>query len=153
MQSANCAAPFDERDTMRISAQLSNSRDDHQVTLFTNDSSHTITIHSKANGKGSRTNGGELLFLALATCYCNDIYREADKRGMVVEQVDVDVAGDFGSDGDPATGVTYRATVAAHASADEIRDLMLHTDRLAEIQNTLRVATPIILSEIEAISL
>ena len=39
-----------------------------------------------------------------------------------------------------------------HAKA-EIRDLMQQTDALAEIQNTLRVLTPVILDRIEAVSI
>jgi organic hydroperoxide reductase OsmC/OhrA len=138
---------------MRISAHVHNSRDQHQVTLRTDAAAHSLAVRPKASGFGSQTNGGELLFLALATCYCNDLYREAAKRGIVVAQVDVEVAGEFGAVGGPATGVTYRAKVAAQASAEAIRELMGHTDRVAEIQNTLRVATPVTLSEIEAVSL
>jgi uncharacterized OsmC-like protein len=92
-----------------------------------------------------------LLFLALATCYCNDIYREAAKRGLRVESVEVEVEGDFGAEGEPAQNVTYRAKVAAQASEGEIRELMSHTDRVAEIQNTLRVGTPVTLSDIDAV--
>ena len=98
-------------------------------------------------------NGGDLLFLALATCYCNDLYREATQRGITVEQVEVEVEGQVGEAGEPATGVTYRARVTAHASEAEIRDLIQQTDVLAEIQNTLRVPTPVILDRIEAVAL
>jgi hypothetical protein len=42
--------------------------------------------------------------------------------------------------------------VSAHASEEEIRDLMRHTDTVAEIQNTLRQMTPIALSSVEAVS-
>jgi organic hydroperoxide reductase OsmC/OhrA len=62
---------------MKISARLENSEAQHYVRVTTNDSSHSITIPPKPSGFGSSANGGELLFLALATCYCNDIYREA----------------------------------------------------------------------------
>jgi uncharacterized OsmC-like protein len=91
-----------------------------------------------------------LLFLALATCYCNDIYREAGKRGIAVEQVEVNVEGEFGAEGEPARNVTYRAKVVAQASESEIRDLIRHTDTVAEIQNTLRVLTPVTLADSEA---
>lgn len=138
---------------MKISAYLNNSQGDHQITLKTGETQHNINIPPKSNGFGSSANGGELLFLALATCYCNDIYREAAKRDIKVEQVEVEVAGDFGAEGEPATNVTYRAAVAAQASEEEIRALMRDTDRVAEIQNTLRVATPIALVNIEAIPL
>ena len=136
---------------MKISAQVRNTHGEHQVTLATNDNPHTIVIPPKASGFGSSANGGELLFLALATCYCNDIYREAAKRGIKVEQVEVTVEGQFASEGGPATNVTYRAKVVAHADESEIRELMQHTDTVAEIQNTLRVQTPVTLEDIEAV--
>jgi organic hydroperoxide reductase OsmC/OhrA len=119
--------------------------------MTTNGNTHSIVIPPKASGFGSSANGGELLFLALATCYCNDVYREAAKRGIQVERVEVDVEGQFGAEGEPATHVTYRAKVVARAAAAEIRELMQHADTLAEIQNTLRVQTPVALDHIEAV--
>jgi uncharacterized OsmC-like protein len=92
---------------------------------------------------------GELLFLALATCYCNDIYREAAKRAVKVERVEVEVSGDFGAEGEPAKNVTYRAKVHAQGTEAEVRALMEHTDTVAEIQNSLRVETPVKLAGIE----
>jgi len=136
---------------MKISARLENSRDYHQVTLQTNDNVHSITIPPKSTGYGSSANGGELLFLALASCYCNDIYREAAKRNIRVERVEVNVEGDFGAEGEPATNVIYRAKVTAQASEEEIRDLMKFTDTVAEIQNTLRIETPVVLIEMETL--
>ena len=136
---------------MKISARVENSEGQHKVSLGTNENTHSISIPPKPSGFGSSANGGELLFLALATCYCNDIYREAAKRGLKVERVEVDVEGDFESEGGPASNVTYRARVAARASEDEIRDLMQYTDRVAEIQNSLRYEIPVSLKGIEAI--
>ncbi len=138
---------------MKISAYVQNSAGELLVTVRTNNDAQTLTIPPKPSGYGSAVNGGELLFLALATCYCNDIYREAAKRGLVVEQVEVEVEGDFGAEGEPAREVTYRASVAARASEAEINDLMSYVDRVAEIQNTLRVPTPVILSGVEVVAL
>ena len=137
---------------MKISARVQNSAGQHAVTLQTNDTVHTLAIPPKATGLGSSANGGELLFLALATCYCNDLYREAAKRKINVEQVEVEVSGDFGAEGEPARNVAYRAKVTAQASEDDIRELMRHTDRVAEIQNTLRVSTPVQLTDIEVVA-
>src|SRR5688500_8737239 len=134
---------------MKITAKVENSKDDHQVTLQTNDNVLSIVIPPKSTGYGSSANGGELLFLALATCYCNDIYREAAKRNIKVDRVEVDVDGDFGAEGEPAKNVTYHAKVFAQTSEEEIRELMEFTDTVAEIQNTLRVATPVMLSQVE----
>ena len=83
-----------------------------------------------------------MLFLALATCYFNDIYREAAKRNIRVERVEVEVSGDFGAEGEPAKNVAYRAKLHAHGKEADIRVMMEHTDTVAEIQNTLRVETP-----------
>jgi uncharacterized OsmC-like protein len=136
---------------MKITATVENSKDNHQVTLQTNDNVHSIVIPPKSTGFGSSANGGELLFLALASCYCNDIYREAAKRNIKVERVEVNVEGDFGVEGEPAKNVTYSAKVYADGSEDEIRELMKFTDTVAEIQNTLRVANAVTLNKIEIV--
>jgi organic hydroperoxide reductase OsmC/OhrA len=137
---------------MKVSAHIVNSQGSHKITLTTNEHSHSIVIQPKPSGYGSSANGGELLFLALATCYCNDLYREAAQRNIRVDRVEVTVDGEFGAEGEPAKNVVYSAKVTAHASDEEILDLIWHTDTVAEIQNTLRVQTPVILSQVEAIS-
>jgi uncharacterized OsmC-like protein len=138
---------------MKIRARLENQKGLHQVTLATEGNAHSLTIPPKSTGFGSSVNGGELLFLALATCYCNDIYREAAKRGIRVEDVKVVVAGEFGAEGEPAKNVTYRARVASQASEELIRDLMERTDQMAEIQNTLLAGIPVHLSQLEIVPL
>ncbi len=138
---------------MKITAYVQNTPNDHTVAVQTDDTPHPLAIAPKTGAPGSSVNGGELLFLALATCYCNDLYREAAKRNILVERVEVSVEGAFGGVGEPASGITYRATVAAHAEADAIRDLMRRTDQVAEIQNTLRLGLQVRLVEVEAVPL
>lgn len=136
---------------LTISAQVMNRQGSHEVMLKTNDAEHAITIPPRSSGFGSSANGGELLFLALATCYCNDIYREAARRNITVRSVQVEVSGTFGeAPGSAAQDVTYSATVEAEASEEAIRELMRHTDTVAEIQNTLRQATAVTLAEVRA---
>ncbi len=132
---------------MKISAVVENRPGEHRATVQTGEMRRELAIPPKSEGLGSSVNGGELLFLALATCYCNDIYREARKRGIAVENVKVEVSGEFGGEGEPARNIEYRATVDATASEAEITALMQHTDRVSEIQNTLRTATPVVLAE------
>jgi organic hydroperoxide reductase OsmC/OhrA len=114
---------------------------------------HTLTIDrtTQAGGLGLGFNGGELLFLAIAGCYCNDIFREADKRHIKVKSVDVDVQGDW--DGNPvvAQNITFSVRIEAGASADDIRALAEYTDRVAEIPNSLRFGTPVTLAQVEAV--
>jgi organic hydroperoxide reductase OsmC/OhrA len=129
-----------------------NRQGEHQVILNTNDHTHSIAIPPKPTGLGSSANGGELLFLALATCYCNDIYREAAVLGIQVEDVEVEVEGDFGAVGKPARNIAYHARVKARAGQEAILALMRRTDQVAEIQNTLRVETPVRLGRVEAVA-
>ena len=134
---------------MKMNSNIQNSQGQHQVTLTTNDNSHSIIIPPKSSRLGSSANGGELLFLALATCYCNDIYREAAKRNISVEKVEVEVSGEFGAEGEGAKNVSYSAKVHAKGTEEEIRTLMEYTDTVAEIQNTLRAGMDVKLSGVE----
>ncbi|MGZ9222437.1 MAG: OsmC family protein [Anaerolineales bacterium] len=127
---------------MKFSAHIENSPSDHQITLRVEEKEQSLSIAPKPSG-GSTVSGGELLFLALATCYCNDLYREAAKRGITLNKVAVEVEGDFEAEGKPASNIAYRARVDANADEKTIHDLLLHTDTVAEIQNTLRAVTPI----------
>lgn len=126
---------------MKFSAHLKNHPGNHEVVLKVGDKEQSLPIAPKPSG-GSSVTGGELLFLALATCYCNDIYREAAKRNIKLESVEVDVEGGFETE-QPASNIVYRAKVKADASEEEVRNLMLYVDSTAEIQNTLRVGTPV----------
>ena len=127
---------------MKFSARVQNTPKEYQVTLKVGDKEKSLGIAPKPTG-GSSVSGGELLFLALATCYCNDIYREAAKRGIKVESVEVEVTGDFEAEGKSASNIVYRAKITANAGDDEIRELMNHTDTVAEIQNTVRAGIPV----------
>lgn len=123
---------------MKIKATVENSLNSHVTTVQTNEDAKRILIGSKATGYGSAINGGELLFLALATCFCNDIYREAAKKNIQVNSVIVEVTGDFSGEGEAGSNIVYSAKVDANASENEIKRLIADTDKVAEIQNTLR---------------
>ena len=76
--------------------------------------------------------------LALATCYCNDLYREAARLGVRLEQVEVEASADFPGIGLVATNITYHAKVSSPASEAEIAELLRQTDAVAEVHNTVR---------------
>lgn len=111
----------------------------------------TIDRAREAGGKGLGFNGGELLLLAIGGCYSNDIYREAAKRGMSIHNVTVKVTADWGGDPVRAQNVVFSVAVEAHASEQDILELVRHTDRVAEIPNSLRLGTQVELAEATAI--
>ena len=123
---------------MKIAARVSNTSSGHTVEVETDGRRQSIGIPPKSVGRGSSMNGGELLFAALATCFCNDLYREASKRNIAVQDVEVEVTGTFGNPGEPARDIGYRVQVHADAPQAVVDDLIRTTDAVTEIQNTLR---------------
>lgn len=122
---------------MQVRASVHSSTTAHEVAVSTDGRASVVAIPGRPGG-GSALNGGELLCAALATCYCNDLYREAARRGMVVHGVRVEVEAEFGGRGEPARRITYAAQVESDASAAEIEALLCETDAVAEVHNTLR---------------
>lgn len=128
---------------MKIASRVRSFEGTYEAQLATNDQTHEIGIMPKDDGKGSRANGGELLCLALASCFCNDIYREAGSRDIEVVSVEVEVEAQFGGVGEPAQSIVYSASVTGRASESELHDLIEITDGVTEIQNTLRQGMPV----------
>ena len=134
---------------MNITASVQSSKDGHNVVVATGDSQTSLDIKPKENGRGSSINGGELLFLSLATCFCNDIFREAENMNIAVHTLEVNVYGEFGGRGEPATDVSFDVKISADATAKKINELLNLTDSVAEIQNTLRIGVPVKLRQTE----
>jgi uncharacterized OsmC-like protein len=124
---------------MKVSAVLKNKQDKHEIVVTTNSDSKNISIPPKSSGYGSSVNGAELLLLSLATCYCNDIYREAAKRNIKVTEVEVEFSGDFGAEGEPGRNFQYKPTIKSNATPEQLDELISFTDEIAEIHKTLRL--------------
>jgi organic hydroperoxide reductase OsmC/OhrA len=130
---------------MEISALVTNAHALHEVTVRTETISQSLAIPAKPTGKGSAVNGGELLMLALATCYCNDLYREAARLNIPVDGVEVEAIAEFPGVGLAATNIRYRAHVSSPADASAIADLLSQTDTVAEVHNTIRTGAAVAL--------
>ena len=109
---------------MHVSAIINSRAGVNDITVTTEGVAKSIDIPAKATGSGLAINGGELLLLALATCCCNDIYREAAKRNMIIESVAVAATCLFGAEGEPGRSFEYKVQVASPHSAQEIALLM-----------------------------
>ena len=128
---------------MEISATVTSSAFAHKATVRTGAVSQSLAVPAKATGPGSSINGGEFLMLALATCYCNDLYREAQRLGIRIEGAQVEATAEFPGVGLAATNIRYRAVVESSADAEAIARLLRETDAVAEVHNTVRAGVPV----------
>jgi organic hydroperoxide reductase OsmC/OhrA len=123
---------------MQISATLKNTTTQNHIIVETNGNQKEVHIPVKENGQGSSINGGELLFLALATCFCNDLHREASRRDLTLQSISVRVTGDFGKEGESASNIKYEVDIKSPHAQDVITKLIKDVDNVAEVHNTLR---------------
>jgi organic hydroperoxide reductase OsmC/OhrA len=130
---------------MKVCAVVRNDASRHEVVVSSGSSEQSLAVPAKPSGQGSNVNGGEFLMLALATCYCNDLYREAARLGMPIESVEVEASAEFPGIGLAATNIAYRVKVSSSASAEKISALLRVTDAVAEIHNTVRLGVPVTL--------
>jgi len=129
---------------MEITAVVRNAPGTHDAVVATDGDERALALPAKTAG-GCGVNGGELLVLALATCYCNDLYREAARLGIALDGVEVRASARFAGVGLAASDIRYRARVSSPASAERIATLLRETDAVAEIHNTVRAGVPVLL--------
>lgn len=128
---------------MEISATVTNSASAHAATIRTDAVSQSLAVPAKATGLGSAVSGGEFLMLALATCYCNDLYREAARLRIPIDGAEVEASAEFPGVGLAATNIRYRAVVKSSANPEAIAQLLSETDAVAEVHNTVRAGVPV----------
>ncbi|WNM39694.1 OsmC family protein [Micromonospora halotolerans] len=111
----------------------------------------TLVVDRPADGGGDGLgfNGGQLLYLAVAGCVSNDLFREARAAGITLHRVEVTVHGDFTGDPAVSTEVGYDVRVEGDAAEARLRDLVARVDAIAEIPNSLRRGTPVRLRHAE----
>ncbi|MDQ5840329.1 MAG: OsmC family protein [Chloroflexota bacterium] len=97
----------------------------------------------EAGGGGLGFNGGQLLYLSIAACISNDLYREAATRGITLTRVAVTVEGEFPGRGSPSNPIDVDVKVDGDALAAEVEELVDEVDRIAEIPNSIRSTTPV----------
>lgn len=109
---------------------------------------HTLVVDrpASAGGGGLGFNGGQLLYLAIAGCISNDLYREGAELGIHVTDVVVEVDGDFPEAGSASTPITVEVDLAGDAPEDRLRALLDRVVEMAEIPKSLRGATLVTVS-------
>lgn len=116
---------------------------DGKVTALGSAWPFTLVVDRPAEGGGGGLgfNGGQLLYLAVAGCISNDLFRDARAAGIELSRVRVKVSGDFV--GEPAVSeeIRYEVEVSGEAPEEELRTLIDRVDEIAEIPNSLRQGT------------
>jgi uncharacterized OsmC-like protein len=109
---------------------------------------HTVAVDrpASAGGRGLGFNGGQLLYLAVAACISNDLYREAATMGLTVTEVVVEVDGDFPKAGAASTPIEVVVDLTGDASHEQLRALLDRVVEVAEIPRSLLGATPVTVS-------
>jgi putative redox protein len=103
----------------------------------------TVDRPAAAGGGGLGFNGGQLLYLSIAACWSNDLYREAATMGIELDGVEISVDGDFPARGAGSTAITVELTVRSSAPGERVRELIAEVERVAEIPRAIREGPPI----------
>ena len=125
-----------------------------EATAIGNAGPHTLVVDrpNEGGGRGLGFNGGQLLYLAVAGCVSNDLFREARAEGIHLESVRVVVRGDFAGEPMVSDEITYEVELSGDASQDELERLARKVDTIAEIPNSLRRGTPVALGRLRVVA-
>jgi putative redox protein len=96
-----------------------------------------------AGGRGQGFNGGQLMYLAVAACYSNDLFREAATANIQLARVVVIVDGDFASRGSVSSPIAVDVELEGNAPQADLDRLLDEVDRIAEIPASIRQGTPV----------
>ena len=83
------------------------------------------------------------MHLAVAGYVLNDVFREAERLGVIVYGVRVTASGGFNTETWESTGIGYVVDVDSPASAGELDALLEAVDSVAEIPKSIRAGAPV----------
>lgn len=116
---------------------------DGQVTSLGTAEQFTLVVDRPAEGGGGGLgfSGGQLLYLAVAGCISNDLFREARAAGIELESVRVKVGGNFVGEPMVSDEIAYEVALKGDAPEERLQALVDQVDEIAEIPNSLRQGT------------
>jgi uncharacterized OsmC-like protein len=107
--------------------------------------SFTLVVDRPAGhgGRGLGFSGGQLLNMAVAGCVSNDLFREADRRGLSLRRVRVSVTSDYIGSPAVSTPIEFDVELDGDAAQADLDALLDYVDTIAEIPNSIRNGTPV----------
>jgi len=103
----------------------------------------TVDRPAAAGGGGLGFNGGQLLYLSIAACWSNDLYREAATMGIELDGVEISVEGAFEGRGSASGPIMVDVLIHTSETEERVRELISEVERVAEIPRSIVEATPI----------
>ena len=129
----------------RVHIEVETRNVDGRVTSLGTAEQFTLVVDRPAEGWGGGLgfSGGQLLYLAVAGCISNDLFREARTVGIGLESVRVKVAGNFAGEPMVSDEILYEVELKGDAPEDRLQALVDQVDEIAEIPNSLRQGTQV----------
>jgi organic hydroperoxide reductase OsmC/OhrA len=107
---------------------------------------HTVVIdrpEGRAGGMGLGFNGGQLLAIAIGGCLCNDLHYTADKQGIVIRELAVDVSVTIAGDPLIAESAEVSITVTGEDPNADIDGLIAAATAISAVGNSVRRGFPV----------
>ncbi len=107
---------------------------------------HTVVIdrpEGRAGGMGLGFNGGQLLAIAIGGCLCNDLQYTAEKMGIAVRHLAVDVSVEISGDPLIAENAEVKIAVTAEEPDADIDGLIAEAKRITAVGNSVQHGFPV----------
>jgi organic hydroperoxide reductase OsmC/OhrA len=106
---------------------------------------HTIVVdrpEGKAGGMGLGFNGGQLLALAIGGCFCNDLRYAAERLGVGLDQIAVDVTIEL--EGEPPIVISATLDVSIETTdGSEPETVIKDAEQKSTVSNSLQGGIPV----------
>ena len=111
---------------------------------------HTLVIdrpEGRAGGMGLGFNGGQMIALSIGGCFCNDLRYIAERRGVEIASIAVDVAIEL--DGSPPLVTSAKLTVTVEATdfSTDVAALIRLAEADSTVTNSVRRGFPVSISQ------
>ncbi len=107
---------------------------------------HTVIVDrpdGRAGGMGLGFNGGQLLAIAIGGCMCNDLRYVAEKQGIVIRDLAVDVSVEITGEPLIAENADVQIRVTAEDPDADIDGLIAEARRTTAVGNSVQRGFPV----------
>jgi organic hydroperoxide reductase OsmC/OhrA len=107
---------------------------------------HTIVVdrpEGRAGGMGLGFNGGQLLAIAIGGCLCNDLRYTAEKQGIAIRSLAVDVTVTMSGEPLATDGADVRISVTPEDTGADVAGLIAGATDISAVSNSVTRGFPV----------